>query len=390
MTSIQLIRGSFGDDHAVGERACVTTRRTDHGVVMYGPYEMRQPGGWRVTFSIGLADEAKPSDNPICAHVEVLTNEGRSLIAERRILFSELTHDLSSFELTFVLTEPRPLEYRIQTYGQVSITMAKDVEVRSLDQLPAPPAPRGSQTRAWEYEREFLDGYLRNVSGLIHVGANYGQERRYYWLLGLDVLWVEPIREVYEQLTDNIAKYPRQRALNALLSDEKGKEFEFRIANNGGASSSILPLEEHAELFPDVVYVENRKMTSTTLSDLVNEGQIDLSRYQALTIDTEGAELFVLNGARSILSHFEYVKCEAADFQSRSGNPTVDQLDEVMRSVGFEQIGRRDFGKGPNNVGTNWDITWKKVRPGEPLNEPGYSLPIVFDPLEVHGVEKEH
>lgn len=40
----------------------------------------------------------------------------------------------------------------------------------------------------------------RRGDGVVHVGANLGQERELYEHYGLNVLWVEPIPEVFEQL----------------------------------------------------------------------------------------------------------------------------------------------------------------------------------------------
>ena len=37
------------------------------------------------------------------------------------------------------------------------------------------------------------DAFLRKVSGVIHVGANLGQERAHYARFRLDVVWIEPI-----------------------------------------------------------------------------------------------------------------------------------------------------------------------------------------------------
>ena len=56
------------------------------------------------------------------------------------------------------------------------------------------------------------DGFLKNVSGVIHVGANEGQEREDYAARNLRVLWIEPIPSVFARLTLNIAKYDRQEA----------------------------------------------------------------------------------------------------------------------------------------------------------------------------------
>jgi len=38
------------------------------------------------------------------------------------------------------------------------------------------------------------DGFLQKVSGVVHIGANTGQERELYKKYGLRVIWVEPKR----------------------------------------------------------------------------------------------------------------------------------------------------------------------------------------------------
>src|SRR6266404_1018899 len=61
-----------------------------------------------------------------------------------------------------------------------------------------------------------MNRYLRQVSGVIHVGANTGQERYLYASYGLDVLWIEPIPSAFDELCKNISVLPKQRALNCL------------------------------------------------------------------------------------------------------------------------------------------------------------------------------
>jgi FkbM family methyltransferase len=78
------------------------------------------------------------------------------------------------------------------------------------------------------------------VSGVVHVGANLGQEREVYAALGLDVVWIEPIPEIFAQLKENVQGFPNQLAIEALVTDIDDKEYVFHIANNDGASSSIL------------------------------------------------------------------------------------------------------------------------------------------------------
>jgi hypothetical protein len=83
------------------------------------------------------------------------------------------------------------------------------------------------------------DSFFRRVPGVVHVGANSGQERDLYRDLGLRVLWIEAINEVFDELVRNIAGHPKQKSLCALLTDRDGAEYQFHIASNSVFNLSI-------------------------------------------------------------------------------------------------------------------------------------------------------
>jgi FkbM family methyltransferase len=182
---------------------------------------------------------------------------------------------------------------------------------------------------------EAADTFLGRIGGLIHVGANVGQERDIYASFGLSVLWIEPISDVFDQLEKNIADFPKQRALRGLISDEDGKEYDFHIANNGGASSSILEARLHRDIWPDVTFDVTVRLRSVTLDALVDRGEIEPAKFQALVLDTQGSELLVLRGARRLLRGLQFVKVEAADFESYAGCAKVDDLISHLCPHGF-------------------------------------------------------
>jgi len=238
----------------------------------------------------------------------------------------------------------------------------------------------------WFNEVEFLDGHLRNVTGIIHVGANTGQEREFYRGFGIDVIWVEPIDEVYDILLKNLEGFDRQRAYKALLADQDDKEYNFNIANNGGASSSIQEMDAIPDIWPDIKYIESRKLKSTTLESFMRRENISPDRYQALTMDVEGAELLVLRGAGSMLRRCKYVKAEVADFTPRVGSPRTSDLDAFLRDAGFEQLIRRPFGQYKGEK--FWDLVWKK-KPRIPiLNRPNVRLPVTATDVSGIGWDK--
>jgi FkbM family methyltransferase len=150
------------------------------------------------------------------------------------------------------------------------------------------PALKAILARIRKLQRKDRDRFLSDISGLIHVGANTGQERYLYAAYGLRVLWIEPIPEIFYKLVANIKAFPGQRAVEDLVTDRDGEEYTFHISNNSGLSSSILALKQHKDIWPDVDYTESIPLTSTTLNSLLQREQIDPAEYQALIMDTQG------------------------------------------------------------------------------------------------------
>src|ERR1700681_3357435 len=72
----------------------------------------------------------------------------------------------------------------------------------------------------WDNRDERRRNFLHKITGLIHVGANIGQERDMYAALNLDVIWIEAIPDVFEQLVANLAGFPKQRAYHLLITEQ--------------------------------------------------------------------------------------------------------------------------------------------------------------------------
>jgi FkbM family methyltransferase len=204
--------------------------------------------------------------------------------------------------------------------------------------------------------------FLRSVRGVVHVGANVGQERALYAKHGLDVLWVEPIPEVFAQLERNIEAYPRQRAVAALVTDRDGVEYEFHIANNRGESSSILALKEHKDVWPNVEFTATIKLQSTTLPALFAREAVKPATYDALVMDTQGSELLVLRGAEALLPGFAYIKTEVPDFEAYAGCVQLDELARFLGERGFREAWRNRFATRPGG-GSYYDVVFER-RPG--------------------------
>jgi FkbM family methyltransferase len=204
------------------------------------------------------------------------------------------------------------------------------------------------------------DAFLARIGGLIHVGANIGQERDVYAAFGVSVLWIEPMSDVFDQLQNNIADLPRQRALCRLISDQDDEEYDFHIANNGGASSSILEPRLHRDIWPNVTFDATVRLRSVTLDTLVDRGEIDPAGCQALVLDTQGSELLVLRGAPRLLGGLQFIKTEAADFESYAGCAKVDDLIAHLRPRGFALRHRVVLARHPQG-GHYYDLVFSRM-----------------------------
>jgi 2-O-methyltransferase len=203
------------------------------------------------------------------------------------------------------------------------------------------------------------DRFLQKVSGVIHVGANAGQERELYAKFGLRILWIEPIPEVFEKLKANVENFPRQHALKCLVTDQDNVVYPFHIANNEGHSSSILDLNLHKDIWPEVAYEKTITLRSKTLPSLLEEEHVDYSEYDSLVMDTQGSELLVLKGAVSILENFTYIKTEVPDFESYTGCCQLADIASFLAQHGYREFSRQKNAERPN-VGSYYDIVYKR------------------------------
>ena len=201
--------------------------------------------------------------------------------------------------------------------------------------------------------------FLKKINGIIHVGANTGQEIGLYARYGLSVVWIEPIPEVFETLKVNLKNFPKQVALKGLVTDFDNVNYQFHLANNNGASSSILDLKLHQDIWPDVSFEKTIHLQSLTLPSLLKINNIKLAEFDMLVMDTQGSELLVLEGSKSIMHNFKYVKTEVPDFEAYKGCCQLKDLQSFMINHGYIEVYRNKFASHPNG-GSYYDIMYKK------------------------------
>jgi FkbM family methyltransferase len=202
------------------------------------------------------------------------------------------------------------------------------------------------------------DAFLARSTGIIHIGANIGQEAPDYAQRNLPVLWVEPIPHIYQELLRNIAAYPRQQAVQALLLSAARSGVTLNISSNHGASSSVLDLAEHKKIWPEVHFVDQLVLDATTLDDL-RAAHPETAGYNTLILDTQGTELDIIRGGKALLPQIQFIKTEVADFESYAGGCQLKEMDEFLRAAGFRRRAAVPFASA-TRVGTYYDVLYSR------------------------------
>ena len=171
--------------------------------------------------------------------------------------------------------------------------------------------------------------------GIIHVGANYGQEFESYKSSEAEtVIYIEPISKVFESLKEKVEKCPGHHAIRSVCSDRSGDKVIFNVASNLGQSSSLLELGYHAKLYPNIVYDYKEELITEALDDLLRR-HWKYKDFNFLVIDAQGADLLVLQGATDLLLKIEAVYVEVAEVPLYDGGCTWGEIVEFLGNFEF-------------------------------------------------------
>lgn len=180
---------------------------------------------------------------------------------------------------------------------------------------------------------ELFPKYNLKFKGVLHIGANVGEERFMYDKLGIrKQIWIEGNPEIFLKLKENISHNPEAVAFNFVIGDEN-KDTVLHISNNGSQSSSVLNLGTHKEQHPDVHYIKDIKCRMHRIDSL----EIDLADVDLLNIDLQGFEYQALKGIGK-LDNFKaaYLEVNKANVYDKCYQ--VDSIDKLMDFNGFRRV----------------------------------------------------
>lgn len=173
--------------------------------------------------------------------------------------------------------------------------------------------------------------------GIIHIGANFCNERGFYAQAGCDdskVVWVEAIPGICNRCKQI---FPHVTILNEAVSESEG-DIEFMVSSNNGESSSILDFAEHAQIYPSVTEAGRIKMRTISLPNMMNKYNLDPNNYDFLVMDIQGAEMNALRGMVDVISKFKFIVLEVSIFELYKTQGLLHDVMDFLRKYGFSLV----------------------------------------------------
>jgi len=184
--------------------------------------------------------------------------------------------------------------------------------------------------------RQLFPRWNINPTGVLHIGGNIGEEFPVYMELGIEnQVWIEANYDIWLKLKENISSNPKAVAYNFCVGDEN-KSVILHESNNAGQSSSILELGTHLQAHPEVNYVRDIEVQMMRMDDFFAKS--DVSDFNFLNIDIQGAELLALKGMGNLLNNFKWAYLEVNKEELYRGCALVEQIDEYLATFGFERV----------------------------------------------------
>jgi len=183
--------------------------------------------------------------------------------------------------------------------------------------------------------------YDKELIGVIHVGAHYGQEYGDYVDMGMQsILFIEPLKDNYNTLIASLPVDERVQTMNIAIGNMTGSVDMFVETANRGQSSSILEPGTHLDYYPDITFDKKETVKIDKLDNL----EFYRDMYNVLNIDVQGYELEVLKGAVETLRYIDIILSEVNTAEVYKGCAKMHEIDEFLSAFGFKNVYSHIFG----------------------------------------------
>jgi FkbM family methyltransferase len=174
--------------------------------------------------------------------------------------------------------------------------------------------------------KQLIKDYRLRITGVIHIGAHYGEELQTYKRERIRHLaFIEPCKEAFTILQRNTRGVICQLH-NYALGAQFGEGVMNTASHNKGQSNSLLKPETHLKQHPEVVFDGNETVKIVTLDSLMFGSQFNM-----INMDVQGYELEVLKGGVTTLTNVDVIYTEVNREEVYSGCAKIEQLDEYLK-----------------------------------------------------------
>jgi FkbM family methyltransferase len=170
-------------------------------------------------------------------------------------------------------------------------------------------------------------GLFHNIEwspkGVLHIGAwDAWEAKQYSSFCGSNCVWMEAHPNSFARFKQEVEKYG-QKIYNYAAWNVDDLVMDFYCPPSNQDSSSLI------EQRGDVI-----KTNTITVSSLFERENLNFSDYDFLNIDTEGAELQVLEGIGDNIKHFTFIIIEVSDL----GSEFDITINKTLEDKGFTWI----------------------------------------------------
>jgi FkbM family methyltransferase len=181
--------------------------------------------------------------------------------------------------------------------------------------------------------KDLVKKYNMNVSGVIHIGAHYGEEVSNYVNLGIDdIVLFEPLEENFEILKNNVSELNANITGYCVALGNKNQNVNMFLSSNNLESSSVLKPKVHLDLHPEVVFSGEETVEMKRLDDF------SFKNYNFINLDVQGYEMEVLKGAEKTLENIDYLYCEVNRNEIYEGNAYIEEIDEYLLNYKMRRV----------------------------------------------------
>jgi len=177
---------------------------------------------------------------------------------------------------------------------------------------------------------KIIEKYKIPVSGVIHVGAHFGEEYLSYISAGIyNIHFFEASNRTFSRLKFQVGCSP---CYNFALGAVESKSTMYVETSNQGQSNSLLKPLLHSKQYPQITFDETEEVTVRPLDSFNIKG------CNFLNIDVQGFELEVLKGSEQSLPDINYIYSEVNRAETYENCAQIGEMDGFLSRHGFKRV----------------------------------------------------